>query len=109
MPRPIIPRRISYRGGVSYFKPSGIPLRELDEIILTNEEVEALRLKDVEGLSQTDASKKMNISQPTFFRVINTARKKVSDAIVNGKAIRVYGGTYRFDVNVGKRFRSGRI
>jgi uncharacterized protein len=105
MPRPIIPRRISYRGGVSYFKPSGIPLRELDEIILTNEEVEALRLKDVEGLSQTEASKKMNISQPTFFRIINTARKKVSDAIVNGKAIRVQGGTYHFDVNVGKRFR----
>ncbi len=109
MPRPIIPRRISYQSEVNYFKPSGIPLNMLEEIILTNEEVEALRLKDVENLSQTDASKKMSISQPTFFRVITTARKKVSDAIVNGKAIRVQGGNYDFDISLGKRFRRGRI
>jgi len=96
MPRPTISRRISFEPGATYFKPAGIPLRELEEVSLKYEEAEALRLKDVENHSQTTAAKMMNISQPTFFRVLSSARKKVAEAIVKGKAIRVEGGEYNF-------------
>jgi len=67
----------------------------------TFEEVEALRLKEVEGLGQTEAAKKMGVSQPTFFRILASARKKTAEAIVTGKAIRVEGGSFSF----GKRLR----
>lgn len=69
-------------------------MRSLEEVSLKFEEAEALRLKDVEGLGQTIAAKKMGVSQPTFFRILSSARKKVSDAIINGKAIKVEGGEY---------------
>ncbi len=94
MPRPIMPRKIRFRTDITYFKPAGVPLRALDEIVLTHDEIEALRLKDVKGLEQSECAKKMGISQPTFFRVIRNARKKSSDAIVNGKAIRIEGGNF---------------
>ena len=96
MSRPIMPRRISYKNNITYFKPAGVPMRSLEEVSLKFEEVEALRLKDVEGLGQILAAEKMGVSQPTFFRIISIARKKVSDAIINGKAIRVEGGEYKF-------------
>ena len=96
MSRPIMPRRISYKNNITYFKPAGVPMRSLEEVSLKFEEVEALRLKDVEGLGQILAAEKMGVSQPTFFRILSTARKKVSDAIINGKAIRVEGGEYKF-------------
>ena len=59
------------------------------------DEYEAVRLKDLEGLEQEDCAKKMNISQPTFHRLVLSARKKIADAIINGKAIRIEGGNYR--------------
>jgi uncharacterized protein len=93
-PRPIRARKISFDSNVIYFKPAGVPLRDLEEIIITFEEAESLRLKDVEELNQEECAKKMGISQPTFFRVLNSARKKVSDAIVNGKAIKIEGGNF---------------
>lgn len=89
MVRPRIPRIIDFEPGTTYFKPAGIPLRVLEEVVLSFEEAEALRLKDVEGYAQTKAAKKMHISQPTFFRILSTARKKVADAIINGKAIKL--------------------
>ena len=97
MPRPVTPRRIHFQPGVTYFKPAGIRLNVLEEVVLKYEEVEALRLKDVEKISQTLAAKKMNISQPTFFRVISNAREKIYDALINGKAIRVEGGAYKLN------------
>ena len=97
MSRPVTPRRIQFQPGVTYFKPAGVPMRSLEEVILKYEEAEALRLKDVEGFDQTVAAKKMKISQSTFFRVISTARQKVADAIINGKAIKVEGGKYKFE------------
>lgn len=89
MVRPRLPRRIDFEPGTTYFKPAGIPLRILEEVVLTFEEAESLRLKEVEGLDQTDAAKKMHISQPTFFRILSTARKKVAEAIITGKAIKI--------------------
>ena len=80
----------------TYFKPAGIRMTELEETILTVDEYEAVRLKDFENLEQTEAAKKMQISQPTFNRLLSSARKKLADAIINGKAIKIEGGNYRF-------------
>jgi len=66
----------------------------LEEIILQVDEFEAARLKDLEGLEQEECAKKMSISQPTFHRLVVSARKKLADAIINGKAIRIEGGNY---------------
>ena len=96
MPRPRRFRRVRFRPGVTYFKPAGIKMAELEEVALTIEEFEAVRLKDLEEMDQTDAAKKMDISQPTFQRLLKSARKKISDAIINGKAIKIEGGNYKF-------------
>ena len=80
--------------GVTYFKPAGIPLRALEEIRLTVEEAEAIRLKDLECLEQEEGAEKMNISRPTFQRVLTSARQKIADALLKGKAIRIEGGNF---------------
>ena len=89
MPRPCIRRRVRGRPNSSYFKPAGIRMIELEEIVLTKEEFEAIRLKDSLGSEQNECAKKMEISQPTFHRLISSARKKIGKAIVEGKAIRI--------------------
>lgn len=89
MPRPKIHRQMRFKPDVYYFKPRGIPMRELDEVVLLPDELEALKLHDVDGLEQTEAAKKMNISQPTLGRILNTAYKKIANAIITGKAIRI--------------------
>jgi predicted DNA-binding protein (UPF0251 family) len=97
MPRPRLCRRVCFPPGLTYFKPAGIRLVDLEESVLTVDEFEALRLKDLEGLEQETAAGRMAVSQPTFHRILSTARKKIADAIVNGKAIRIEGGTYRLN------------
>lgn len=89
MPRPRIPRCLRFKPNVYYFKPQGIPLRMLEEVSLLPDELEAIKLHDVDGLEQIDAAKKMNISQPTFGRILDSAYKKISEAIIKGKAIRI--------------------
>ena len=74
---------------VIYFKPQGIPLRMLEEVVLRADELEALKLYDVDGLEQTKAAEKMKISQPTFARILDSAYKKIADALIKGKAIRI--------------------
>ena len=78
---------------VDYFKPRGIPLAELEEIYLSLDEREALRLGDLLEMPYEDAGKAMGISRATFGRIIRQARKIVSDALINGKAIRIEGGS----------------
>jgi uncharacterized protein len=95
MPRPRRCRRIWFEPNVTYFKPAGVRMKDLEESILRVDEFEAVRLKDLEGLSEDNAAKKMNISQPTFNRLVTSARKKISDAIVKGKAIKIFGGYYK--------------
>ena len=97
MPRPTKWRRVAYVPEVTYFKPTGIPLRALEEVCLCVEEAEALRLKDIEGLEQGECAAMMDISRPTFHRVLAAARQKVSDALLNGKAIRIEGGNFHMD------------
>ena len=89
MVRPRRNRRIGFSPGVTYYKPAGIPVRELEEVILGMDEAEALRLCDVEGLKQEGAAERMNVSQPTLFRILSKAREKIADALINGKAIRI--------------------
>jgi len=94
MSRPFKCRRVAFMPGVTYFKPAGIPLRDLEEIRLSVEEAEALRLKELEGLEQEQSAEKMNISRQTFQRVLASARHKAADALLNGKAIRIEGGNF---------------
>ena len=95
MPRPCRMRWVHQEPDVIYFKPQGVPMRHLEEVILTVEELESLRLKEIEEFDQEKAAKKMKISQPTFHRILDSARKKLADAIVNGKAIKIRGGNYK--------------
>jgi predicted DNA-binding protein (UPF0251 family)/predicted Fe-Mo cluster-binding NifX family protein len=83
--------------GVVLFKPAGVPARTLENIVLTFEELEAVRLKDSEGVDQANAASQMNISRATYQRVLGSARQKIADALVNGKAIQIQGGNYAFD------------
>jgi predicted DNA-binding protein (UPF0251 family) len=94
MPRPPKCRRVAFLPGATYFKPAGVPLRMLDEVILSLEEAEAVRLKDLEGLEQKPGAEKMNISRSTFQRVLASARRKIADALLNGKAVRIEGGNF---------------
>ncbi len=87
--RPRKCRNILYKPSITFFKPKGVPLRDLEIIELTHEEVEALRLKNNNKLDQTEAAKIMDTSQSTFQRILSSAYKKISDAIVNGKAIKI--------------------
>ncbi|PIR66808.1 MAG: hypothetical protein COU51_02045 [Parcubacteria group bacterium CG10_big_fil_rev_8_21_14_0_10_36_14] len=89
MPRPRKNRKIRFDPTATYFKPRGIPMTSLEEIILDLDEIEAIHLKDKQGLDQTEAAKKMNISQSTFQRIITLAHKKISEAIIDGKAIKI--------------------
>lgn len=89
MPRPRKPRCLRFRPGVNFFKPVGIPLRHLDEVVLEHDEIEALKLHDVDGLDQIGAAKKMKVSQPTFGRILDSAYKKIANALIKGKAIRI--------------------
>jgi predicted DNA-binding protein (UPF0251 family) len=92
MPRPCCLRRVGHHPGVTYFKPAGVPLRFLDETALALDELEALRLADLEGQHHEKAAGKMGISRATFGRIIEQARKKVAHALVTGTALRIGGG-----------------
>jgi len=92
MPRPCCPRRVGFLPGVNYFKPAGVPLRDLEEVVVTLDELESLRLADLQGLYQEQAAEQMKISRPTFARIVEAARKKVADALINCKALRLEGG-----------------
>lgn len=95
-------RRVNCLPQTTYYKPAGIPLAQLQEIRLSIEEMEAIRLKDIEGLEQEECAEKMNISRSTFVRELNSGRKKIADALINGKAIRIQGGNFEM---VKRRFR----
>ncbi len=92
MPRPVMDRRVSGRPASTLFKPAGIPAMEIPELVLTLDEFEALRLADYDGLYQEAAAMRMGVSRQTFGRIVENARRKVADALVNGKALRVEGG-----------------
>jgi len=103
MARPKQCRRVGSIPESDYFKPRGIPLSVLEEVVLTVDEFEAVRLADLEGFYQEQAAEKMNISRQTFGRIIEAAHKKVADALVKGKALKIEGG--EFEMASMRKFR----
>ena len=95
MVRPQKDRLVAFNPEISYFKPRGIPMIDLEEVCLTVDQREAIRLSDLLGMSHEDAGRRMGVSRATFGRIIQRARNAVADALINGKAINVEGGSYR--------------
>ena len=91
MARPMICRKVSCDVTAKYFKPQGIPMRDLEEIAMELDEIEAIRLADLEGLYQVDAAARMGVSRQTFGNIIARAHKKVASALLCGKALRIAG------------------
>jgi len=94
MPRPRQSRWVRFGPKVKFFKPQGMPLHALEEINLGVDELEAIRLVDLECKEQKEAAQIMNISQPTLHRILKEARTKIADALVSGKALCIEGGDY---------------
>ena len=95
-------RSVGFLPQITYFKPTGVALAILEEERISVEEAEAIRLKDLEELELEDCARRMNISRTTFSRILNSARKKIADALLSGKAIRIEGGNFKMAV---RRFR----
>ncbi len=95
MPRPKRIRRIFFEPRINYFKPAGVLLKDLQESVLTRDELEVIRLIDYENVKQSKVAKKMKISQPTLSRMLKSARKKIADALINGQAIKIQGGNFK--------------
>ena len=89
MTRPRMCRRVRFRPRANYYKPRGIPMSQLEEVLLSKEELEAVKLKDFDGLDQMAAAKKMKTSQSTFQRILSSARNKIAQAIIRGNALRI--------------------
>lgn len=89
MPRPLCPRRIAHQPPCDFFKPAGIPLYDLEEIVLGADEIEAIRLADVEDLYHSEAAGRMGVSRQTFDRIVRRARMKIARALVKGRALRI--------------------
>lgn len=94
MARPTKWRQIEHIPTVKNFIPSDQGTTEFEEKILKLEELEAIRLKDLESMEQGECAEKMQVSRPTFQRILLSARKKVADSLINGKAIRIEGGNF---------------
>lgn len=94
MARPTKWRKIENIPTVPYFVPAETGIEEVEENILLLEEIEAVRLKDLEGLEQTECAQHMEVSRPTFQRILLSAREKIADSLINGKAIHIEGGNY---------------
>jgi predicted DNA-binding protein (UPF0251 family) len=92
MSRPTKCRRIGFAPDFLYFKPAGIPGHKLEEVALTMDELEAIRLADLDGLYHEEAAKQMNISRQTFGNTLISAHKKIADCLVHGKMIKIAGG-----------------
>jgi len=96
VPRPTKLRQVTGIPAVTFFKPAGVPMNALEMVTLAFEEIEAIRLKDIEDLHQEECARRMEVSRATFHTILKSARGKLADAILNGKAIQVEGGDGRF-------------
>ena len=97
MTRPCKCRRISGQPRSFLFKPCGVPFRELHQISMTLDELEAIRLADLEGLYQEEAALRMSVSRQTFGNIIRSAHGKIADALVNAKMLKIAGGVVQLD------------
>jgi predicted DNA-binding protein (UPF0251 family)/predicted Fe-Mo cluster-binding NifX family protein len=97
MSRPKKYCKVAFLPGTTYFKPAGVPLRSLEEICVSIEEIESVRLRDIENLDQEQCARYMNISRATYQRILESARKKIALGLLGGKAIKIEGGSYELD------------
>jgi predicted DNA-binding protein (UPF0251 family) len=98
MSRPKKCRCVGCAPNTSCFKPKGIPIVQLEEVLLSLDELEAIRLADYEGFYHEKAAEQMGVSRPTFGRILDSGRRKVADAILNGKALQI-GAEKKTEVN----------
>jgi len=89
MPRPIKPRKIKFEPGITYFKPRAMPLSRLEEVNLTHDELEAVRLHDLGDCNQANCAERMKVSASTFQRILASAHRKIAEALIKGKAIKI--------------------
>lgn len=94
MPRPTKWRKVEFIPNIQQFIPLDIQTDTMEENVLRVEEVEAIRLKDLEKLEQEECAEKMEVSRQTFQRILNSGREKIANSIINGKAIRIEGGNF---------------
>lgn len=94
MPRPRKQRALAQRPRPAIYKPAGVPLANLTRLNLLYEELEALRLADLEGLIQEEAAEQMGISRSTFQRIVAQAHHQVAQALVEGHALQIEGGSF---------------
>jgi len=106
MPRPKCCRHVATRPDKTCFRPQGMTASSLGEVLLSLDEYEAIRLADLEGLYQEQAASRMNISRQTFGRIIEAAHRKVADVLVNGKVLKIEGGSV--SMKAGKPIRCPR-
>jgi predicted DNA-binding protein (UPF0251 family) len=95
MARPRKCRWVEFEPGITFFKPQGIPMRGLEQVVISVDELEALRLSDFLGLNQEDVALEMNVSRPTVTRMLARAHRAIAEALVFGKAIKIAGGDYQ--------------
>ncbi len=108
MARPTKWRKIENMPTIPFFVPSKTDIAEVAENILKLEELEAIRLKDLEGLEQGECAEKMEVSRPTFQRILLSAREKIADSLINGKTIHVEGGNFTLNICPVKCISCGR-
>lgn len=94
MVRPKLCRIVSWQPGCRQFSPVGVPAEKLDRVVLTVDELEAIRLADLQGLYQEEAARRMGVSRQTFGRIISSGRRKVAQALTEGLALLIEGGTF---------------
>lgn len=109
MPRPQKDRKVAKPPIYSCFKPAGIRRRGLDKVFLKLDEYEAVRLADHEGMEHSEASELMHISRSTFTRLIEKARGKLAEFIIEGKQLQIEGGSVHFSRNIYKCNKCGNI
>ena len=102
MPRPIKCRRVQNDLQPGCFKPSGVRGCELEEVVLSLDELEAIRMADLESMYQEAAARQMGVSRQTFGNILKSAHAKVADFLVNSKKLKIEGGTVEC---VGRRNR----
>jgi len=108
MARPKRCRLVECDPGTTYFKPRRIPLGSLEVVTVTIDELEAIRLADLKGMYQEEAAGRMNVARQTFGRIVESAHKKIADALINGKALRIEGGEIERRARLRKSRCSGR-
>lgn len=103
MPRPRKHRLLAREPKPAIYKPAGVPLDGLHCVLLLHEEQEALRLADLDGLTQAEAAERMGVSRSTFQRIVTRARRQVALALIEGHALQIEGGTFEIASSRGPR------